>query len=71
MAVADLKMVYGLVSDADLYLSKLITSASSDVGADFQSVRKLWRMHKHMESLAPESPKKHAKKPEISTPAII
>ena len=24
-----------------------------------------------MESLAPESPKKHAKKPEISTPAII
>ena len=44
MAVADLKMVYDLVSDADLYLSKahyLSKLRRDSVGADFQSVRKL------------------------------
>jgi len=44
MAVADLKMGYYLVSDADLYLSKahyLSKLRRDSVGADFQSVRKL------------------------------
>jgi len=72
--------VVAKICSEDHELQKLEADFASDVPNNERVVlpngpgnpqQALWRVHKHIKSLAPESPKKHAKKPEISTPAII